>query len=62
MDLPKPCELSDRQLYQMALRPITSDMPENVKTFLSNCESEFSSRKHIKLVPIMNCNYKTKGA
>lgn len=57
MELPNPKTIPDSQIYDFVLIPEQQDMPTELKQWLKDVTAEFSSRKHIKLVPIMDCSY-----
>jgi len=54
--LPNISTLSDRQLWNLVLRPFENNMPEKIKRYLKKAEKEFHKRK-IKLNSIMEINY-----
>ena len=56
-NFPKPCQLSDSELWSLILTPRSYGMSQKTLKYLDDVKTEFSKRK-IKLAPIMNCKYR----
>lgn len=55
-NFPKPCELSDSDLWELCLLPRKWGMSKKTLDYLDEVEKKFHKRK-IKLVPIMDCSF-----